>query len=43
MLAELKDITKETKIIGVSMLTSLNNEDLKKWDIILDKKNLLKI
>ena len=30
MLAELKDITKETKIIGVSMLTSLNNEDLKK-------------
>ena len=31
MLAELKDITKETKkIIGVSMLTSLNDEDLKK-------------
>ena len=30
MLAELKDITKETKIIGVSMLTSLNDEDLTK-------------
>ena len=45
MLAELKDITKETKIIGVSMLTSLNNEDLKKWDIILTRKfieNLVK-
>ena len=40
MIEELQGVKKETKIIGVSMLTSLDNEDLKKWVITLGKKIL---
>ena len=36
MIEVLKDIKKDTKIIGVSLLTSLDNEDLKNMGINLD-------
>ena len=38
MLEELKDIKKDTKIIGVSMLTSLDDEDLKKMGYNIGQK-----
>lgn len=47
MIEVLKDIKKDTKIIGVSLLTSLDNEDLKNMGINLDPnefvENLVKI
>ena len=38
MLEELKDIKKDTKIIGVSMLTSLDDEELKKMGYNIGQK-----
>ena len=47
MIEVLQDIKKQTKIIGVSLLTSLNNEDLKNMGINLESsefvENLVKI
>ena len=40
MIEELQGVKKETKIIGVSMLTSLDNEDLKKMGYNLGQKIL---
>ena len=41
MIEELQGVKKETKIIGVSMLTSLDNEDLKKMGYNLGQKNFV--
>ncbi len=41
MIKVLQDIKKQTKIIGVSLLTSLDNEDLKNMGINLDSREFV--
>ena len=41
MIEVLQDIKKQTKIIGVSLLTSLDNEDLKNMGINLDSREFV--
>ena len=41
MIKELNDIKRKTKIIGVSMLTSLDDEDLKNMGVNFGKQNFI--